>query len=67
MDSKSEDQPMIIEEPQNEIINSNNVQSSFNMDISTAFKKIATKDPPRYTDLCDAVNKTFEEVSDSIR
>lgn len=67
MDPKAEDQPMVTEERQNEIMNDNNFQSSVNMDISTAFRKIATKDPPRYTELSEAVNRTFEEISDSIR
>lgn len=67
MDLKGKDQPMVTEESQNEIMKPNNFPSSVNMDISSAFRDIVTKDPPRYTELCEAVNKTFEEISDSIR
>lgn len=37
------------------------------MNISMAFNEIASKDPLRYTELCEEVNKTFEEISESIR
>jgi len=37
-----------------------------NMDISMAFKEIVANDPNRHKELLNAVNKTFEETSESI-
>lgn len=67
MNSKLVHQPMVTDEPNNEIVNSDIPPLSDHMNISLAFKKIMSEDPPRYTELCEAVNKTFEEISDSIR
>lgn len=49
------------DELQNEKINSNNIN------ISMAFKELVTINPPRYTELYEAVNKTFEEITENIR
>ncbi|VVC37830.1 Hypothetical protein CINCED_3A011903 [Cinara cedri] len=55
------------DESQNDAYNSDgNPPISTDMDISMAFKKIALKHPIRYTELCDVVNKTFEDINDSI-
>lgn len=67
MNSKVVHQPMVTDEANNEIVNSNIPPSSDHMNISLAFKEIISKDPPRYTELCEAVNNTFEEISNSIR
>lgn len=67
MDPKAIDQPMITDVSQNEMKNFNILPSMDNMNISIAFKKIASKDPQRFTEFCEAVNKTFENISDNIR
>lgn len=59
-------QPMVTNEPQNEEINTKISALSNPMNISVAFKEIVSKNPSRYTDLCDTVNKTFKEISDVI-
>lgn len=60
-------QPMITNEPQDEVTNTNIPALSNPMNISVAFKEIVSKNPSRYTDLCDTVNKAFEEISDVMR
>lgn len=67
MDPKTIDQPKISDIPQNDIKNINIPPSLDNMNISMAFKKIASKDPERFTEFCETVNKTFENISDGIR
>lgn len=52
--------PMLTDVPQNEKV-------SDDMNISMAFKQIALKDPPRYTELIEAVEKAFEDISECIR
>lgn len=53
---------------QSNIYNSgDNPPMSTDMDISMAFKKIALKHPIRYTELCDVVKKTFEDINETIR
>jgi len=67
MDNKAVYQPMVTDEPQNEVQNSNiHPLTSDHMNISVAFKEIVSKDPPRYTKFLEAVNKTFEEISDCV-
>lgn len=66
MDNKAVHQPMVIDEPQNEVQNSNIHPLSDHMNISVAFKEIVSKDPPRYIKFIEAVNKTFEEISDCV-
>lgn len=67
MDNKAVHQPMVTDEPQNEVQVSNIGPLSDHMNISVAFKEIVSKDPPRYTKFLEAINKTFEEISDCIR
>lgn len=67
MDSRSSDQQMITDEPINEMENPNIPKLSNDMNISIAFKEIAAQDPIRYTELREAVNKAFEEVTNSVR
>ncbi|XP_060870370.1 uncharacterized protein LOC132944865 [Metopolophium dirhodum] len=66
MDNKAVHQPMVTDEPQNEVQVSNIHPLSDHMNISVAFKEIVSKDPPRYTKFLEAINKTFEEISDCI-
>ncbi|XP_003244254.1 uncharacterized protein LOC100575854 [Acyrthosiphon pisum] len=66
MDNKAAHQPMVTNEPQNEVQASNIHPLSDHMNISVAFKEIVSKDPPRYTKFLEAINKTFEEISDCI-
>ncbi|CAI6350186.1 unnamed protein product [Macrosiphum euphorbiae] len=66
MDNKAVHQPMVTDEPQNEVQVSNIHPLSDLMNISVAFKEIVSKDPPRYTKFLEAINKTFEEISDCI-
>lgn len=58
---------IVTDEPSNEVKNSNVPPLSDNMDISIAFKEIVSQSPPRYTELVEAVKKTFEEISEIIR
>lgn len=62
----SKDVQQLTDKPQNEIVNTN-IPLSDSLNISMAFKEIMSKDPPRYTELCETVNKTFEKISNSIR
>jgi len=66
MDNKAEHRPMVTDEPQNEVQVSNIHPLSDLMNISVAFKEIVSKDPPRYTKFLEAINKTFEEISECI-
>lgn len=61
------DQPMATNESQNEVTNAKISALSNPMNISEAFKEIVSKNPSRYTDLRDTVNKTFAEISDVMR
>lgn len=60
MDSKATNDPMSTDIPQNEIV-------SDQMNISMAFKQIASNDPARYIELREAVSKAFEDISECIR
>lgn len=64
MDSEAIQEPMITDELQKETRNFN---MNNNMNISMAFKKIVSKDPQRFIEFCEAVNKTFDNISDSVR
>jgi len=66
MDNKAVHQPMVTGEPQNEVHVSDIHPLSDHMNLSVAFKEIVSKDPPRYTKFLEAINKTFEEISDCI-
>lgn len=61
LEIKMDSNTMVTDELQNKIGTSNN------MNISMAFQKLVTINPPRYTELCETVNKSFEEITDSIR
>ncbi|XP_022160013.1 uncharacterized protein LOC111026264 [Myzus persicae] len=64
MDNKAIHQPMVTD--QNEEQGSNIHPLSDHMNISVAFKEIVSKDPPRYTKFLEAINKTFEDISDCV-
>ncbi|XP_015370525.1 PREDICTED: uncharacterized protein LOC107166392 [Diuraphis noxia] len=66
MDNQAIHQPMVTDKPQNEVQDSNIQPFSDHMNISVAFKEIVSKDPPRYTKFLEAINKTFEEISDCV-
>ncbi|XP_025195150.1 uncharacterized protein LOC112594546 [Melanaphis sacchari] len=66
MDNKAVHPSMVTDKPQNEGLDSNFHPLSDHMNISVAFKEIVSKDPPRYTKFLEAINKTFEEISDCI-
>lgn len=67
MDAAALNQPMISDEPISNTENSNTPQLSDNMNISMAFKDIVSKDPVKYTELREAINKAFEEVTNCVR
>ncbi|XP_050537779.1 uncharacterized protein LOC126903589 [Daktulosphaira vitifoliae] len=59
MNPDSDDNRMIIGEP---LANINKLKTSENMNISVAFKEIVNKNSPKFTELCDVVNNTFDGI-----
>jgi len=66
MDPKYVHQPMVTGES-DELKSTNNPTLSDPMNLSVAFNEIVTQKPPMYTELCETVNKIFEEICESIR
>lgn len=62
MDNKAIHQPMVTDQNEEQGIH----PLSDHMNISVAFKEIVSKDPPRYTKFLEAINKTFEDISDCV-
>jgi len=66
MDAKYVHQPMVTGES-DELKSTNNPTLSDPMNLSVAFNEIVIQEPPMYTELCETVNKIFEEICESIR